>query len=254
MRYPIIIARGLVGSRLYGLHNKDSDYDYRYIQLSRLKDMLSPFAKIPRLIVEGNKDNTAWELVDFCKHLVHASPNAYELLWSKEFNNMVLRDYYFHHEVEDLLYDFKKYRLKFLSTSAVYAMHREFARAQEKLVKWDQPDHPRTRKSLVTCLRILAQGSKLMYTGDFDPHITDGNLQTRLLRIKNHYVAEDEPTVRIFINDAINDLEEAHVHSKLPLSPDLDWIEDRIAHIYSITEHATLYQRKQDELHVHEGS
>jgi len=61
-----IITKVVVGSRLHGLANDRSDWDYRGIHITPLKDVLSPFKTLKNTSwIEGDIDNTSYELADF---------------------------------------------------------------------------------------------------------------------------------------------------------------------------------------------
>jgi uncharacterized protein len=63
-----ILAKVVVGSRLHGTFNEQSDWDYRGIHISPLKDVLSPFKTQKNTTwIEGDEDNTSYELAEFCK-------------------------------------------------------------------------------------------------------------------------------------------------------------------------------------------
>src|SRR5580698_3853984 len=80
-----ILTEVLVGSRLHGLHNDKSDYDYRGIHLHNLKDVLSPFKTLKNTSwIEGDVDNTTYELADFCKLAVHGNVTILEVFFSNQ--------------------------------------------------------------------------------------------------------------------------------------------------------------------------
>lgn len=75
-----IIHKTLVGSRLWGLHREDSDFDYRGIIITPLKEKLYQSA--------GNKhrktvttDTTYYEFDHFIKLLQAGNPTILETLW-----------------------------------------------------------------------------------------------------------------------------------------------------------------------------
>ena len=120
-----MILSTIVGSRLHGTHNEDSDYDYRGVFIAPLSDILSPFkdpkdthwvedahlqstvtiksdAKLDTLegtdfyngsVVDGkalqmttNKmDDTAYELRKFCKMAAQGNPTVLEVLVGEEY-------------------------------------------------------------------------------------------------------------------------------------------------------------------------
>lgn len=64
-----VLTKVVVGSRLHGLNTETSDWDYRGIHIHPLQDALSPFKKLKNTDwIEGDEDNTSYELADFCKN------------------------------------------------------------------------------------------------------------------------------------------------------------------------------------------
>lgn len=76
-----IIFKGLVGSRLYNLHTKDSDFDYISVYVQNKEDILSN-KYIPQ--IEINKDEKIYELRRFLELVSVGNPNVLELLYAPE--------------------------------------------------------------------------------------------------------------------------------------------------------------------------
>ncbi|KKK67334.1 hypothetical protein LCGC14_2955100, partial [marine sediment metagenome] len=76
----IEILRVLCGSRAYGLHDDDSDFDYHGIFVVPTNRLLSIGPKIRETAwVEGTEqDNTAWEVGHFLKLAVQCNPTILE--------------------------------------------------------------------------------------------------------------------------------------------------------------------------------
>ena len=75
----------LVGSRLHGLNNEDSDYDYRGFFVVDLVEILSPFRKLQNTSwIEDKVDDTNYELGNFLKMCSTGNPSALEVIWSNQ--------------------------------------------------------------------------------------------------------------------------------------------------------------------------
>src|SRR5579875_946101 len=80
-----ILTKVLVGSRLHGLNTASSDYDYRGIHVHDLQDVLSPFKTLKNTTwIEGDEDNTSYELADFCKQATHGNATILEVFFSDQ--------------------------------------------------------------------------------------------------------------------------------------------------------------------------
>lgn len=75
-----VILNVLVGSRAHGLHNKDSDYDYRGVYILPTKLHLGIFPLKDNCIwIEGKEDNTAWEIGKFLFLATKCNPTILEV-------------------------------------------------------------------------------------------------------------------------------------------------------------------------------
>ena len=80
-----VITKVVVGSRLHGLHTPESDWDYRGIHISPLKNVLSPFRKQKNTSwIEGDEDNTSYELAEFCKLATKGNATILEVFFSDQ--------------------------------------------------------------------------------------------------------------------------------------------------------------------------
>src|ERR1700751_1085934 len=80
-----IITKVVVGSRLHGLHNEKSDYDYRGVHITPLRDVLSPFKTLKNTSwIEGDIDDTSYELADFCKAATKGNATILEVFFSNQ--------------------------------------------------------------------------------------------------------------------------------------------------------------------------
>ena len=80
-----ILTKVVVGSRLHGLHTETSDWDYRGIHISPLWRVLSPFRTQKNTTwIEGDEDNTSYELADFCKQATKGNATILEVFFSDQ--------------------------------------------------------------------------------------------------------------------------------------------------------------------------
>lgn len=81
MQNKTIIHKSLVGSRAHGLQNEDSDYDYRAIYVISTQEILSLNHKYSGSSwVEGEEDNTAYEIGHFLHLATKANPSVLEVI------------------------------------------------------------------------------------------------------------------------------------------------------------------------------
>jgi predicted nucleotidyltransferase len=83
-----VLTEVLVGSRLHGLANEQSDYDYRGIYIYPLSEKLSPFKTLKNTSwIEGDQDNTSYELASFCKEATHGNATILEVFFSNKISS-----------------------------------------------------------------------------------------------------------------------------------------------------------------------
>lgn len=76
-----IIHKSLVGSRAHGLHNDDSDYDYRGIYVLPTEKILSlGFNYKGTSWIDGDVDNTSYEIGHFLLLATKANPSVLEVI------------------------------------------------------------------------------------------------------------------------------------------------------------------------------
>lgn len=77
------ILKVLVGSRAHGLHNEDSDHDYRGVFIQPTSEILK-LGKTKRHTswIEGKIDDTSWELGHFLQMAVKCNPTILEVFLS----------------------------------------------------------------------------------------------------------------------------------------------------------------------------
>lgn len=215
-----LIHKVVVGSRLHGLANENSDYDYRGIFKHEIKDVLSPFKKLKNTSwIEGDEDNTAYELAEFCKFATKGNPTILEILWS----NQVIET----STVGQILVENKH---KFLNSEGIYNAHVGYAHNQYKKMNLFTPDQ-RTPKFAVAYIRALLQGIELLKTGDFTPQVSDEWGQY-LLEVKYDWNVDMIPRLSQTFRQLQTDILEARVQNLNKYKPDIPWVEDLIYSAY----------------------
>lgn len=212
----MLLLKSLVGSRLHGLHTEDSDYDWKSIDVSPLKHLISPFRKLKgKDQVTPEEDQCTYELQHFCKLFAGSNPTILEVLWSNHIET-------FHPLADELIGG----RKNLLDKVKIYHSHRGYAMAQRSLL--EKAESRRRNKAAVAFIRVMRQGISLLETGDFDPVASD---REYLLEIKN--CQGDLPSDVI---NEINNLEHKMVYAfencKMNFKPDIPWLEDMLLRIY----------------------
>jgi predicted nucleotidyltransferase len=78
-----IILKSLVGSRAHNLHNEDSDFDYRGVYLQPTREILTLGHKYKGTSwIEGEVDDTSYEIGHFLHLCTKANPTVFEVLMS----------------------------------------------------------------------------------------------------------------------------------------------------------------------------
>lgn len=221
-----IITKVLVGSRLHGLHNEQSDYDYRGIHMYDLKDTLSPFKKLKNTNwIEGNVDNTSYELADFCKNATQGNATILEVFFSNEIVETS--------PVADIM---RQNWHKFIDTDRFVMASRGYASNQlNKMQLFDDigvKDQRRTSKFAIAYCRVLWQCDEFLRTGIFQCQITDTDLREFLLKLKagwdDEYIPECTEWFQVLQANVT-----AAWKTAPKMKPDIKWIEEFIYNAYT---------------------
>jgi len=220
-----ILTKVLVGSRLHGLNNEASDYDYRGIHIHNLKDVLSPFKTLKNTSwIEGDVDNTSYELADFCKQATHGNATILEVF----FSNVIT-------ETSPIADEMRANWKKFIDTDKVVMASRGYASNQlNKMQLFDDigvKDQRRTSKFAIAYCRVLWQCSEFLRTGEFKCQIDEGELKEFLLRLKagwsDEYIPECTERFAALQADVTKYWKTAD-----KIKPDVKWIEEFIYEAY----------------------
>lgn len=221
-----VITKVLVGSRLHGLHNEQSDYDYRGIHIHPLRDVLSPFKTLKNTNwIEGDVDNTSYELADFCKQACHGNATILEVFFS---NKIV--------ETTPIADEMRANWRKFIDTDRIVMASRGYAANQlNKMELFDDigvKNQKRTSKFAIAYCRVLWQCAEFLRTGEFPCQITEPALRTFLLKLKSgwsdDYIPECTERFALLQADVTK-----HWKTAEKTKPDIEWIEDFIYRSYT---------------------
>jgi len=215
-----VLTKVLVGSRLHNLHNEESDYDYRGVFVNDIKEVLSPFKKQKnRHWIEGDEDNTSYELSDFCKFATSGNPTILEVFWSNE----ILED-------SDEMKVMRVNRHKFLNSTAIFNAHRGYANNQYKKMNLFQGG-PKGRKFAIAAIRVLQEGIHLLEVGEYCLEVIAN--RDFLLEVKNNWDPEKHvPQFCELFFGLEKEFEKTYERQKNSFNLDLEWIEDFILSTY----------------------
>lgn len=225
-----ILTEVLVGSRLHGLNTESSDYDYRGIHINSLKDTLSPFTKTKSTSwIEGDEDNTSYELADFCKHATHGNATILEVFFSNEIKQTS--------KPADIM---RANWQKFIDTNRFVEASRGYAHNQYNKMNLFESQgvkgQERTSKFAIAYIRVLWQCAEFLETGEFKCQIDEPELREFLLTIKPMNVKEIQvhiPKLTEMFMAMQKRVTDAYASPKLiKLKPDIKWIEDFIYETY----------------------
>lgn len=239
------IAKVLVGSRLHGLHTDSSDFDYRGIHMHSLHDKLSPFKTLKNTTwIEGDEDNTSYELADFCKQAVHGNATILEVF----FSDKVIETSPIHKELRE---NWKKFMdsKRFVAASRGYA-HNQWNKFYNFEDVGGNGQH-RTAKFAVAFLRVMWQCEQFLLKGEFKCNLEDSDLYPLLKKIKPLSVQEIKeylPEIVTAMGDMDRRVSVAMADSKfMDMTPDIEWIEDFIYRAYNqeLLEYKWMYEELQ---------
>lgn len=231
MSQPKILTKVVVGSRLHGLHTETSDYDYRGIHIHPLVDVLSPFKTLKNTTwIEGDEDNTSYELADFCKSATKGNATILEVFFSDKII-----------ETTPLIDEMRENWEKFIDTHNFIEASRGYAHNQwNKFYNFESAgvkQQERTAKFAVAFLRVMWQCEQFLLTGDFKCNLEDSDLFPLLKTIKPLTVEEIQehlPKIVEAMSDMNMRVSVAQSKSKINgMKPDLEWIEDFILRAYT---------------------
>lgn len=228
-----ILTKVVVGSRLHGLHTEASDWDYRGIHISPLRRVLSPFAKQKNTTwIEGDEDNTSYELADFCKQVTKGNATILEVF----FSDKVI-------ETTPIADEMRTNWTKFMDTHHFINASRGYAHNQwNKFYNFESvgvKGQERTAKFAVSFLRVMWQCEQFLLSGQFKCNLEECDMFGLLKRIKP-MSREEVQKVLPEIVAAMSEMDMRVAKAEgdadpaiLNMKPDIDWIEDFIYRAYT---------------------
>ena len=226
------LAKVVVGSRLHGLERPDSDWDYRGIHVTPLKYILSPFVTVKNTFwIEGDEDNTSYELADFCKQAVHGNATILEVF----FSDKIIETSPIHTEMRENWRKFMDTR-KFIAASRGYAHNQwnKFYNFEDIGIRGQE----RTAKFAVAFIRVMWQCEQFLLTGEFKCNLEECDYYPLLKKIKPLTVAEIQehiPEIVAAMGDMNNRISVAEANSPyIDMKPDIHYIEDLIYRAYTV--------------------
>lgn len=227
-----ILTKVLVGSRLHGLHTDSSDYDYRGIHINDLKDVLSPFQTLKNTSwIEGEVDDTSYELADFCKQAVHGNATILEVFFSDKIEN-----------TSPIAEEMRENWQKFIDSKRFVAASRGYAHNQwNKFYNFEDvggKNQQRTAKFAIAFLRVMWQCEQFLQSGEFKCNLVESDLYPLLKKIKPLSVKEIQPFVPEIVA-AMGEMDRRVSVSMaesefMNLEPDIKWIEEFIYNAYTM--------------------
>lgn len=225
-----IIAKVVVGSRLHGTANEQSDWDYRGIHISPLKDVISPFKQLNNTSwIEGNIDDTSYELTEFAKLATVGNATILEVF----FSDQIIETTAIHKEMQE---NWRKFidTDKFLSASRGYAQnqYRKMLDYSDTGVK----NQPRTAKFIISFIRVMWQCEQFFLTGEFECRLDKCEYIEYIKSIKGktkNELTDELPIALGIMNSLENRVTLAHSNSAFKgMKPDLDYVEDFLVRAY----------------------
>lgn len=238
------LTKVVVGSRLHGLHTENSDWDYRGIHIHPLREKLSPFRTLKNTTwIEGDEDNTSYELADFCKLATKGNATILEVF----FSDQVV-------ESSPLADEMRANWTKFIDTKNFVNASRGYAHNQwNKFYNFESQGvkgQERTAKFAVAFLRVMWQCEQFLLTGEFKCNLEESDLYPLLKRIKPMSREEIQKELPVIV-EAMSQMDMRVAKAEgdaspeiLNMKPDIDWIEDFLYRAYAdeLLEYKYMYE------------
>lgn len=217
------ITKVIVGSKLHGLDTPKSDTDIRGVFMSPLKDLISPFTKPKETSwIEGNVDNTSYELRRFCKDATRGNATILEIF----FSNQILQD-------SPIAQEMRANWQKFMDTDKFVLASRGYASNQYNKMQLFDPDQ-RTPKFAVAYVRVLWQCAEFLRTDIFPCQITEPQIKQFLMKVKNNFSSSYIPALTQMFMEMQQRVTDAYANPLLKkYEPDYPWIEDFLLRSYT---------------------
>ncbi|ROO62338.1 hypothetical protein EDC02_4314 [Micromonospora sp. Llam0] len=194
----------VVGSRAYGLHGPDSDYDRRGVYVAPTRAFWQ-LDKPPTHLDGPAPEQFSWEIERFCTLALQGNPTVLEVLWSPLIET--LRE-----DGEQLL----AARQAFLSTRLAQT-YGGYARDQlDRVAARRKRTGETNHKQAMHMIRLLTAGAHVLRTGEVLVDV--GPLRDRLLALRRGELPW--PAVTAWAADLLAELDDAAAGTVLPEQPD----------------------------------
>ncbi|MFC3499711.1 DNA polymerase beta superfamily protein [Micromonospora krabiensis] len=199
----------VVGSRAYGLHGPDSDYDRRGVYAAPTRAFWR-LDKPPTHLDGPAAEQFSWEFERFCLLALQGNPTVLEVLWSPL--------------VETATEDGQRLlaaRRAFLSTR-VAETYGHYARDQlDRVAARRERTGETNHKQAMHMIRLLLAGAHVLRTGEVLVDVR--HLRDRLLAVRHGELAWDEVTA--WAADLLVELAAAAATTTLPEQPDREAVD-----------------------------
>lgn len=167
-----LILKTLVGSRAHGLATKDSDYDYRGVFVAPTEDILKVNGKITTTHwIEGNDDDTSWEIGHFLKLATACNPTILEVFFSPVLESTELG--------QELIALFPHvWNAQGVRDAFIGYSHNQ----RKKLMDGKDERGP---KYAAAYLRVLYNAEELLRTGQFTVNISETDIYKTIRAVKD---------------------------------------------------------------------
>lgn len=167
-----VILKALVGSRAHGLHTPESDYDYRGVHVTPTAEILSLGYKYKATSwLEGDVDETSYEIGHFLQLCTKANPSVLEVLISQDV------------EINTPYADEMRKLLPYMYTpKEAFDAFAGYSKNQQKKLLEGRLDRP--FKYGVAYVRTAYNLCLLLNTGSFSLKVRDEYLKIILQKIK----------------------------------------------------------------------
>jgi len=174
-----VILKVLVGSRAHRLHDEDSDYDYRSVYVIPTEDILSlGFRYKGTSWIEGNEDDTAYEVGHFLSLATKCNPTILEVFLAPIV------------EITPLGAELRDLFPKVWNTNDAFNAFVGYGLNQRKKFL-DRKDN-REIKYAVAYIRVLYNLTELLESGTFTIAVGDTPIGEKLRRYKKGYFTTGE--------------------------------------------------------------
>lgn len=206
-----LLLKVLVGSRAHGLATAESDYDYRGVYIVPTDELLKLGAS-PKTTqwIEGEVDDTSWELGHFLKMATQCNPTILETFLAPIVEHSPQH-----------AWDLRGLFPHLLDSKRIVDAFIGYGLNQRKKFLENKNDRP--KKYAVAYLRTLFQAEELLRTGTFTVRVVDTEVGPMLKRWK-----EEEAPAGEVIQECINwemKVMKAFEESE-PLVPNLELVNE----------------------------